>query len=251
MSYSRNIIVFLSIVLTIFINIIANILPFNEKYTWQISDSYPVLFIPAGYVFMIWGVIYVGLVAYGIYQITPEHRDSKIVQRLAPFSIVTSIANIGWIFCWHYLTPMFAAVPLVILLITLIMMYVIIKNEDPKKDDWFKWAVKIPTSIYLAWISVATISNLAIVLYTLEFNLFNIGDGAWAVIMIFVAAAIGAVVYMIEFDLAFVFVVIWALVGIAVKQPVVSIKYAVIFSLFVLILPIIQKLRKDEIDAEL
>jgi hypothetical protein len=49
-------------------NALANILPFNGLTTGEISDRFPNLFAPAGITFSIWGLIYLTLAVYTIYQ---------------------------------------------------------------------------------------------------------------------------------------------------------------------------------------
>ena len=72
----RQIIVILTVIATITINILANALPLNGLNTGEISDQFLVLFVPAGYVFSIWGLIYIGLIAYAIFQALPSQREN-------------------------------------------------------------------------------------------------------------------------------------------------------------------------------
>ena len=65
---TRQILVILSVLVTLVVNILANALPLNGQNTGQISDRFNVYFVPAGYVFSIWGLIYIGLIAYAIFQ---------------------------------------------------------------------------------------------------------------------------------------------------------------------------------------
>jgi hypothetical protein len=61
----------LAVVVTIAINLLADIIPINNISTAAVSDSFQIFFVPAGYVFAIWGLIYIGLIAYGLYQALP------------------------------------------------------------------------------------------------------------------------------------------------------------------------------------
>ena len=68
---TRQILIILSIALTLVVNVLANALPINGLNTGQISDSFDVYFVPAGYVFAIWGLIYIGLGAFAVFQALP------------------------------------------------------------------------------------------------------------------------------------------------------------------------------------
>ena len=84
------------------INVLANALPINGQNTGEISDRFAIYFVPAGYVFSIWGLIYLGLIAFAIYQALPKNRDTLWLKRITPFYILGNLANIVWIFLWHY-----------------------------------------------------------------------------------------------------------------------------------------------------
>ena len=60
----RQILVVVSVLAMIVVNVLANALPINGLNTGEISDRFNILFVPAGYVFSIWGLIYIGLIAF-------------------------------------------------------------------------------------------------------------------------------------------------------------------------------------------
>ena len=83
-----QILVLFSLISTVIINALANIVPFNGQTTGEISDSFPVYFVPAGYVFSIWSVIYLGLLAYAVYQGLPSQRTDPLLRALRwPFVV--------------------------------------------------------------------------------------------------------------------------------------------------------------------
>src|SRR5512140_1095602 len=98
----RQILVVLTILATIVINILADALPINGLNTAAISDSFHVYFVPAGYVFSIWGLIYIGLIAYAIYQLLPAQKDNPRLRAAAWWMVLGGLANCAWIFLWHY-----------------------------------------------------------------------------------------------------------------------------------------------------
>ena len=84
-----------------------------------------------------------------------------------------------------------------------------------------RWSVDIPFSIYLGWITVATVANVTDWLYLVEWNGFGIPATTWAVIMIAVASLVGLAIFIDRKDVAYLLVLVWSFVGIAVKQTAV------------------------------
>ena len=208
----------LAVVVTIAVNGLANALPINGQQTGEISDRFPVFFVPAGYVFSIWGLIYIGLIAFAIYQALPAQRTNPRLQRVGYWFALSCLANIVWILLWHY--NMFPASLLVmlVLLASLIVIYLRLDIGRATVGAAEKWAVNVPFSIYLGWITVATVANATSVLYHLQWNGFGISPEIWAVLMIGAATIICLAVILTRRDVAYSLVLIWALIGIAVKQ---------------------------------
>jgi len=149
--------------------------------TGSISDSFPVLFTPAGYVFSIWGVIYLGLIAFGIFQALPSQRDNPRLLRVGPWFAIGNLFNASWIILWHYGYFTLTLVAMLGLLVALLFIFqrlVIAKRPDNARELWL---VNIPFSIYLGWISVATIANFSASLYNLGFTGGPLSQEIWTV----------------------------------------------------------------------
>src|SRR5678815_35128 len=91
-----------SVILALTVNILASTLPLNGQNTGEISDRFQVYFVPAGYVFAIWGVIYLGWIAFTIFQFRSAQKESLRLRRLGYLFVTSNIANAAWLFCWHY-----------------------------------------------------------------------------------------------------------------------------------------------------
>ncbi|MFN2148146.1 MAG: tryptophan-rich sensory protein [Anaerolineales bacterium] len=218
-----NVIAFLAVVV---VNTLANILPLNGLNTGEISDRFQVFFVPAGYVFAIWGVIYLALGAFTIYQALPGQRENARLQRIGYLFAASSVANIAWLFLWHYEYFLWTLVAMITLLIILIALYLRLKigREPVKRVE--RWLVDIPFSIYLGWISVATAANITQMLWYVGWDGFGIAPEMWAVLILLVVAVLSTAMAISRGDVAYLLVIIWASIGIAVKQqptPVVSI----------------------------
>jgi tryptophan-rich sensory protein len=111
----------LAALLTIVFNGLANALPLNGQTTGEISDRFQVYFTPAGYVFAIWGLIYIGIIVFAVYQARPSQRENRRLQALSYWFVLASAANIAWLFLWHYEQFPLTLVAMLILLAALIM----------------------------------------------------------------------------------------------------------------------------------
>lgn len=198
------------------INILSNALPFNGLDTGTISDSFEIYFVPAGYVFAIWGVIYVGWLAYVIYNFLPRRRDDAMLRRLAPWYIASGVANAAWLFAWHWQQFEISVAIILVLLVSLIQCYRIVNAAPPASRARF-WMVNLLFSVYLAWACVATIANATATLSLYTMQPLGIGPVAWSAILIGVATLLGLLFSRARADVGFVAVFVWALVGIAVK----------------------------------
>lgn len=207
---------------TIFVNYLANALPINGYNTGELSDLYPNYFVPAGLTFSIWGVIYIFLIIFVIYQFTStkfsEVKHHHYLARISFFFFYSCIANISWILLWHHRLIFFSVLIMISLLVSLIYIYTRLEIGLRSVPTKKKWMVHVPFSIYLGWITVATIANITALLVDIGWNGFNIPGTIWAVIMIFVATMVGSKVFSDRKDYAYVVVLIWAFLGIFIKR---------------------------------
>lgn len=202
---------------TLIVNALANILPFNGQTTGEISDRFPIRFVPAGYVFSIWGLIYVGLLAFAVYQALPNQRKTKLLDNVAPLYWLACLTNSLWIVLWHYEYFTFTIFVMAVLLLSLITIYR--KVKAPRQaGKGFLWCVQFPFSIYLGWISVASIANASQLLYFLQWDAWGLSADLWAVIMLAAATVLGLAMLRRERDLAYALVLVWAFAGIAIAQ---------------------------------
>ncbi len=205
----------LGMVLTV--NALANLLPINGVSTGEVSDSFPSLFTPAGYVFSIWGLIYLLLGAFVVYQALPAQRDNPRLERLGYLFAWSCVFNTAWLFSWHYGAFWLSQALMVGLLATLVLAYERLGVGRERFSRIEGWTVDLPFSIYLGWITVATVANTSIFLLDLGVD----GGGfapLWAVFAIAAATLVGFLVLHRRGDLAYALVLVWAFVGIAVKQ---------------------------------
>ena len=244
----RQVINLLAVVATIVVNGLANALQLNGHLTGEISDLFKVYFVPVGYVFSIWGLIYVGLIAFGVYQMLPSQRENPRLRRIGYLFSLSCLANVIWLFLWHYELFIYTIAIMIALLGLLIAIYLRLEIGRAQVAMKEKWLVDLPFSIYLGWITVATIANASDVLDYLKWSGWGIRPEVWAVIMLIAGLGIASVMSMTRGDIAYQLVIVWAFAGIAVKQtamPVVA-NAAWVMSALVIIVLIIGVLVREQ-----
>jgi hypothetical protein len=204
----------LTLLLTITVNGLANALPINGLSTGEVSDSFGALFTPAGYVFAIWGVIYLTLAVFSVYQILPSQKNNARLDRIGIWFILSNLFNGGWILAWHYLQFPLSLLIMLGLLVSLLMIYQRLGIGVSKSNPRERWLVDMPFSIYLGWISVATIANVSVVLLDLNWSGFGISETLWTVLVLVVGTILGILMTIRRSEVFYPFVLIWAFIGI-------------------------------------
>ena len=201
----------------IVVNVLANALPINNRSTGAISADYPNLFAPAGVTFSIWGLIYLLLAGYVIYQfVNKDKKIGEVFKKINPFFIASSLANILWVFAWHYDYIGFSVLIMGALLFLLIKIADILRRvEFTSLEKLFIW---LPFSLYFGWITVAAIANITVFLVSIGWNGFGIEDYVWTIIILLVGALIGILRMLKDRNIAYGLVLVWAYFGILFKH---------------------------------
>ena len=221
----RQIVIILAVIATLTVNALANILPLNGLNTGAISDNFKVYFVPAGYVFAIWGLIYLLLIIFAIYQALPAQKTNPRLRRIGYLFALSCVANIVWLFLWHYEIFPLTLLAMLVLLFCLIAIYIRLETGVSRVSTGETWAVRLTFSIYLGWITVATAANITDVLDYLKWNGWGISPVVWTMIVLAAVVVIAAAMSFTRRDIAYQLVILWALAGIAIKQasqPVVA-----------------------------
>ncbi|MFH0769302.1 MAG: hypothetical protein V1932_07025 [Chloroflexota bacterium] len=207
---------------TVIVNGLANALPLNNKTTGELSDQYPNLFVPTGLTFSIWGVIYILLAIFVIYElivaIKKDTQKSSFIGNIGVVFFVSSLANIGWIFAWHYEVLPLSLVLMLLLLGSLITIYLRLRIGKSDSTRSEKYLVHLPFSIYLGWITIATIANVTALLVDVNWNTFGLGEQFWTAAVIIAGIAITLSILFTRKDIFYCLVVDWALLGILLKR---------------------------------
>lgn len=205
-------------VVMVSVNALANILPINQQTTKEVSDHYNNLFTPAGITFSIWGVIYLLLFIYVVFQFRElkKPQGKNFLVKVNYLFIVNALLNSLWIFMWHYEVIWFCLIIMIGLLVTLIVInqqlfaYTLSKKENLK--------FRLPFEVYLGWITIAFIANVVVFLVSINWNGFNISAEIWTNIVLMLAVIIGLCTMMYFKSVAYGLVLIWANFGIMLSH---------------------------------
>lgn len=208
----------LSLIIVLVVNILANSLPINGVTTGEVSDQFPILFVPAGYVFSIWGLIYLALIGFVIYSLTPKGQKNEMIDAIAGWFIASNLFNAAWIFLWHYQQFALTLIPIFGLLISLIAIYLRLRVGKQVRPWVEKLLVAAPFSIYLGWATVAVVANVSQALYSFGWQGEPLSMPFWTVLMLGIASVLGFLMIFLRNEVAYPLVLVWAFIGIWVKH---------------------------------
>lgn len=216
----RQVVTIVAIVGSIAVNTVSNIFPLNGVNVGKLSNTLfaNVQIIPANYAFAIWGLVYVGLIAFGIAQLQPNQRQNPSLQQGGYRLAIACVAQCAWIYLFLARLFPLSTLAMVGIVVPLIGLYQSLHDGQRRVSQQERWLIHIPISIYLGWITVATVVNVAIALYSVNWSGWGISSEVWTVVMMVVSAAIAAIVNIQRRDMAYLLVIVWALVGIVIRQ---------------------------------
>lgn len=212
--WATKILAVVAYVAMVVVNYLAVTLPLAGRDTGAISDKYPNLFVPAGYTFSIWGLLYTLLGAYTVYQLASE--KNSLAARINKLFIVNAALNIGWLFSWHHEIMWLSVLIMLGLLFTLIWINGLTQTGASTKPE--RWLVRLPFSAYFGWITVATIANITAWLVSIKWGGFGLPESLWAILVLLVGAAIGSWRMLRDRSIAYGLVLMWAYGGIVAKH---------------------------------
>jgi hypothetical protein len=214
-------------IVTVAVNTAAVVIPLGGMTTAQLSDRFPVPVVPANFVFSIWSVIYLMLLGFTLYQARPSLRTDASLRRLGYLPALTGVLNAAWVLLWQYQVFALTVPVMLLLLATLIVIW--LRAREPRAEDSVArgWLVLLPFSVYLGWITVATIANVSQQLYGAGFRGEPLGGDLWAAMLLLIGVGIAAVMVLRGRDVAFGAVIVWAYAGVTVKQAELPLVVAV------------------------
>lgn len=220
-SWTWPLISLIGLLVVILVNWLANSWPLNDQTTGEVSRENPVPLQPAGWAFLIWSLIYVLLFAFVIYSFLPAGRRNSRIRAVGPVFLIANIANINWIFFWHWEQFAASLVAIVVLLGCLGVIYVMLRRrgaQAPYASPAQRVLVRVPFSVYFGWVSIATIAALEIWMTNGGWNGGPFGLLGWTVIFLIAGVLVAAAVAFLAKDAVYPLVFVWGYSAIAYEQ---------------------------------
>lgn len=212
--------IFLSALWTLFGNFAGNAV-FGGLETGEMSDLYSTQITPAGYTFAVWGPIFVGVVVYAVYQLLPRTQNSALLDRLSPYVLALNLMCGIWPIFFGQEQFVIAHILIMAMLVSLFAIFVMILNTERERGlvSAEKWAVKLPFSLYFAWLTVANVVSQALLFVTRNWDGFGISPVVWSVVVLTAVLAITTFVIAVSRgNLGYTGVIVWAMGGILVAN---------------------------------
>jgi len=213
-----NIVVF---AITIFMNYASSAGLFNGATQAEISAKYSNMFTPAGYAFSIWGLIYLLLFGFVIYQsrsLVVKVRDDDFIQKTGWWFVLSCLANSLW--CYLFVSDYILASVITIFFLLFCLLKIIYKNSMELWDAPISVIVCIwwPFVFYSGWLTVACIANVSVYLTKIEWTAFGLSPQFWTIVMIVIATGINLAITWTRNMREFALVGAWAIVAIGVAN---------------------------------
>ncbi|MHB8088824.1 MAG: tryptophan-rich sensory protein [Anaerolineaceae bacterium] len=218
----RQIGVVLATIVMLFVNVVANIIPIYGVTTGSISETLNTYFEPARYAFSIWGVIFLGLSLYSIYQALPAQKTNQKLRSIGWWYIGSGLTITAWMVFFHYQLYLFTLITMFVLVAILVVIYEKLDIGRDAASPKMRYLVHMPFSIYLGWITMVVFANVALFLQVNGWKGFGIDPKIWTVVMMAVTIVIAELTAFNRQDLVYLAVFVWAFIGIAVKHVGVS-----------------------------
>jgi translocator protein len=214
-----NIVCFIGVII---LNTLASTVGINGRLTGALSDEIPNLFVPAGLTFSIWGVIYILLLLFAIGQarglFSAGRKSPEGTRQVGWLFVLSSVGNIGWLLLWHFRLVGLSLLAMLLILASLVAIHQRLGTGRMPAGRAERWLFRVPFSVYLGWITVATIANVTAALVKAGWTGFGLQPQFWAVTVVVVAALVTGAVLLTRRDVAYSLVIVWALAGIALKR---------------------------------
>lgn len=211
----------IAFVSVVFINYLSNTGVMNSTTIGEVSGDYRSLFTPASYAFSIWGLIYLLLLGFVIYQgrgLFVNLKNNDFLEKVGFWFVISCIANSAWVFCWIYEYTGLSCICIFLLLISLLKIVLNNKMQLSKVPFSTKIFFWWPFAIYSGWVTVASVANVSSYLIKIGWTGFGFSPLSWTIIMIVIATIINLIVTWKRNMSAFSFVGAWALIAIGIAN---------------------------------
>jgi len=204
------------------------------------------LIVPTGYAFSIWGIIYLGLLGFTLYQLAPTRAQYADLQAIRAPAALNMTANGAWLIAATYNWLWVTVGIILVMLFTLIRINQVLQRSTYDRSTWQRALTTLPWSIYFAWVTLATVLNIAAALQYNGWQGGAMGELFFAVLMLSISFGLAVLLYARMMERSFLWVFTWAFLGIFVAraqdQPLLA-YLALAFMVLSLLIPFVKQLQ--------
>lgn len=208
----------------VYINYLSNALPINGKTPGQLSDLYVNYFVPAGFTFAIWGIIYGSLLAsivvqvFGFFNSNIASKINLAVETIGFDFIISCIINVAWLLAWHYQYVGLSVILMLLFLAILIKIFINLNIGKSTRNQSEKWLFHFPFATYLGWICVALVANVTALLVNIDWIAWFFVPSIWAIVMVVIAFVVLSYLAIFKSAVPTALVGAWSFYGIYAKR---------------------------------
>lgn len=220
-----------------------------------ISNKYTNLITPAPLTFAIWGIIYLSVSAYVIWQLLSIFSTSALYQidhviyKIGLLFMISCAFNCLWLFAWTSDRLLISVILIFGLLFSLIeinqRIYTLLPNS-PSYRLFLRW----PFGIYLGWITIAALTNVAAYLVKIGWAGFGLSERSWTIFILVIASLISIWNVRRMNNLSFGLASIWGLGGVLLARSndangiANMVGITLIIAMFLILISILSRLKR-------
>jgi hypothetical protein len=214
----------------ILMNFLANAIPFGGETMAEVSAKYPTLITPAGYAFSIWGIIYLTLAVFALFQLF-KGKEIRFYKLVWPYFLINAGANCLWLVAFQNEWFTLSIALMAVILISLIAIFKLFYRLKKILGTTHRYFFQVPFSLYFGWVSIASIVNVAVWFVAMDVQPILRIDEILSVSVLVFGALIGLWILITQKDFIFNFALVWAFVAIwAGQDEVMPVIHAAKFS---------------------
>lgn len=128
----------------------------------DVSDTYATVVTPAGYAFAIWGVIFLGCLAWAVYQLLPGQQGRVAHRRVGWPLVVAFSGNAAWELVFPQEGVWLLVANVLIVVVVAAAATALGRLQDPEPEGLDRLLPTAVTALLLGWVTIATVANVAI-----------------------------------------------------------------------------------------
>ena len=148
------------------------------------------LIAPGTGAFSIWSLIYLGLLAYAVWQFLPAQRTAERHRRIGYLVAASLVLNAAWILGIQF-DLLWLSVPIIVALLVVLVAAFRRCLAFPPRNALDALVTDGTVGLYLGWVIVATAANVTAALVAAGFDGWGIPAETWAVVVLAVAGLVG------------------------------------------------------------